>query len=439
MNLRLVTSFFFFALLAPVAALQARSAGFSAPAIQANQAKGGTGEKPHFPRVKGAGALPKKALDHSLEESSRKRGEGGPAGSSGLGGEQVLYELTESQEARLFASDKAPAIGVRLAKGQLVWSLPGSEEGAYRQVLVPGGFPGWIYARYVQIGEDGTGKTVGRRVSFRYRPETKSYPLTLLPRGTRVLALSREGDWWKVLVPSASLAWVRKSALKERQRTPLDPSKIKLPEDLVRRLAAQKKKAQAPFLAQQAQWKLAQKKEKARKQLEKDLLAVQQAFEENKATADLEELSRTDAALGVLKKKAESLGFGDGPLSQRLRILEEEVSRRRLLLETKVAIQEASGPKIKKAAPTPAAPKIHPRRRFVETGWIEKRPGIYDYSAYRLIKGGRTLYYVTVPGGRYDLEDYVGREVGILGVKVRPQGADFRVIQVDHLVILSGR
>ena len=435
MNLRLVTVFFSSVLFSSVACLKAMDLPFPVP----QDAKGqGTGAKPHFPKVRGAGALPKKALENSLGTSATRRNSSQGAGAA-LKGEQILFELVKDQDARLFASPKAPPIGVRLPKGTLVWSLPGKEEGAYRQVLVPGGFPGWIFARFVRINADGRGQTIGRRVSFRYLPETKSYPLTLLPRGAKVLALSKRGDWWKVLVPDASLAWVEKSSLKERVRTSLDPSKIKLSEALVKRLEAQKKEAQAPFLAQQAEWKLAQKKEQAKERLEQDLLAVQRAFEEKKSQASLEDLQQTDAALQALEKVAKGLDLKDEAISHRLHLLQEEVARRRLLLDTKVALKDASAPKIKKADPLPIVPKIHPRRRFVETGWLEKRPGLNDYSAFRLVKGGRTLFYVSVPGGRYDLEDYVGREVGILGIKVRPKDADFRVIQVDHLVILSGR
>ncbi len=439
MNLRFVTIFFASALFSSFANLRAMEFSFPVPQDAQGQ---GTGAKPHFPKVRGAGALPKKALENSLET---KPTPGSPSRNAPNGkgtpvqGEQILFELVKDQEARLFASPKAPTIGVRLPKGTLVWSLPGSIEGGYRQVLVPGGFPGWIFARFVRINPDGRGQTIGRRVSFRYSPETKSYPLTLLPRGAKVLALSKKGDWWKVLVPDASLAWVENAALKERLRTPLDPRKIKLPDTLVKRLEAQKKESQAPFFAQQAEWKLAQKKVQAKKRLEQDLLAVQRAFEEKKSNARLADLQQTEAALKALQKIAQGLALKDDPLSQRLRLLQEEVARRRLLIDAKVALSDASAPKIKKSAPSPMAPKIHPRRHFVETGWLERRPGFLDYSAFRLVKGGRTLCYISVPGGRYDLEDYVGREVGILGHKFRPKDADFRVLQVDHLVILSGR
>jgi hypothetical protein len=436
MNLRLVTVFFASALFSSTTCLRALELSSSNLAFQSGT-KQGSGAKPHFPKVRGAGALPKKVLEKSLGDNSG-RGIKDLGSSRALQGEQILFEVLEDQEARLFASPKAPAIGVLLKKGSLVWSLPGSEEGSYRQVLIPGGFPGWIFARFVKIDEDGKGRTIGRRVSFRYRPETKSYPLTLLPRGAKLLALSKKGDWWKVLVPDASLAWVEKSALKERVRTPLDPSKIKLPPVLVKRLAAQKVAAQAPFQAQQASLKIAQKKEKEKQILERDILAVQRSFEGNKTKASLADLQQTEAALKALQQKAQALSLVKGPISQRLQLLQEEVARRRLLLETKVAIKEATAPLVRKTPPLPTVPKIHPRRRFLETGWLEKRPGLGDYSSYQLVKGGRTLSYVTVPGGRYDLEDFVGREVGILGHKVRPKGADFRVIQVEHLVILSG-
>ena|GEM_PF-2604563 len=435
MNLRLFTVFIASACLAFSASLPATE--FLALSHFQGKKDQGAGAHPHFPKVQGAGALPEKVLNKSLGEGSSK--DSPSKESAALRGEQILFELNKDQEARLFASPKAPAIGVILRKGSLVWSLPGSEEGDYRQVLVPGGFPGWVFARFVQVDSNGRGRTIGRRVSFRYRPETKSYPLTLLPRGAKILALSKKGDWWKVIVPDASLAWVEKVALKERLRTPLDPTKIQLSEALVKRLEAQKKEAQAPFFAKQAEWKAAQKKREAKEQLEKDLLAVQKVFEETGPKAGLPELRETEAALKVLQKRAKALALKNDSVTQRLRLLQEEVDRRRLLLDAKAALAEASLPKIKKVDPAASLPKIHPRRRFLETGWLERRPGFNDYSPYRLVKGGRTLYYLSVPGGRYDLEDFVGREVGVLGQKVRPKDADFRVIQVKHLVILSGR
>jgi len=140
------------------------------------------------------------------------------------------------------------------------------------------------------------------------------------------------------------------------------------------------------------------------------------------------------------------LAAQDSSIVGELAALRQDVNRRILLRDARslLAADATAAAKTKsakelaaKAASAKKTPTPPVRRRFDAAGWLMFRPGVDDFSPFRVVKGGRLLYYVTCRNGRYDLQDFVGREVGLRGSIERPASAAVRVVDTDRLVILS--
>ncbi|MFQ5507694.1 MAG: hypothetical protein ACE5F1_23275, partial [Planctomycetota bacterium] len=316
----------------------------------------------------------------------------------------ILLEAKEALVLRDFQSKDAHQVAGPYPKGTLFWTRSLDDQYGFLRLALPGGFPGYVHAKYLAVSEDGYGRATGDDVSFRYRPRPKEgeAPVDQLRSGTRLPVLEREGDWWRVLSSDEVGAWGKAAALRELARAKAGEAapKIEAPE-LTRRLAEQIDKFQAPWIA--AREKI--KDEGAKAILEQDWSGLRKA-------------------LDTIDRKINQLEVEKHPILQKLAFRKSELKRVELLQEV-YRITEAK-PK-KGPQPVESSVKVPAKRRYTEAGWLEFRPGIHDYSPFQLRKGGRMLFYVTCSSGRYDLSDYKGRELGLRGEISRPQSAGIRV------------
>ncbi|MEM9378752.1 MAG: hypothetical protein AAGB93_02305, partial [Planctomycetota bacterium] len=119
---------------------------------------------------------------------------------------------------------------VTLPAGTLVRGFRTSEgKPAFREVEVAGGFPVWVYGKYLQPTDvEGVLLVTGSRVNMRPSPDLSPNSMALrskLEAGQRVRLIERAGraaalgeDWIRVQAPPAARAWVVTSAL-----TAIDP------------------------------------------------------------------------------------------------------------------------------------------------------------------------------------------------------------------------
>ena len=82
--------------------------------------------------------------------------------------------------------------------------------------------------------------------------------------------------------------------------------------------------------------------------------------------------------------------------------------------------------------------------RFIKRGWLEERR-IEGDKRYFMVWDGQTVCEVVVSNGRYDLEQFTGFEIGVMGTTVRleqPSGrgtiAEVRMLDLYRIEVISG-
>jgi hypothetical protein len=70
-------------------------------------------------------------------------------------------------------------------------------------------------------------------------------------------------------------------------------------------------------------------------------------------------------------------------------------------------------------------------------GWLRRDIEVTRGRVFKLEKGGRLLFYVTCSSGKYDLEDFLNREIGLIGTPKNVEGFPVRVVDVEKVEVLS--
>ena len=70
-------------------------------------------------------------------------------------------------------------------------------------------------------------------------------------------------------------------------------------------------------------------------------------------------------------------------------------------------------------------------------GWMRRDLEVPRGWIYKIERGGKLLFYVTCPSGKYNLDHYLGREVGIIGSVKQIEGYPARVVEIEKIEILS--
>lgn len=365
--------------------------------------------------------------------------------------ERHLVRAKDEVVLRYLRTAESDAIADPLPAGTLLWRL-GEESYGYARVALPGGFEGFVHRGFLAINEEGWGTTTGTRVSFRHRPKTSEPPLHIMTTlGMRLPVLGLEGDWYRVLSNDDVTAWAPVASLEEIAIVGDDKGYLEQIQDAAVRKSYEEQVAERrkPWLARRDELAEMAKKRQSVAALGVALDELRKQYDAEMAKGDIlqEDLDPLLKLIDALQAKAATFGAEGGAVAPRIDAFRGEVQKRRTLQEARSFLIEAKAKEAaankkevgEKEAPPVAGKEGAPRPEYDCVGWLEFRPGIDDYSAYRLTKGGRLLYYVTCSSGRYDLRDFVGHEVGVRGRVDRPQAADVRVIDLKRLVILSRR
>ena len=337
-----------------------------------------------------------------------------------------------------FAVAKLPAGAYVVANGKTIYG--------HTPVGVIGGIEGYVYGSFFKTDEDGTGAATRGRVSFRGRPKTGEPPLDVISsKAGKFHVLGKEGAWYKVLSDDSISAWADEKQLIEVGKF----TSIEAVSDATAKAAMTKQRDERRAVWAKQREAFA-KDAVRRKQLETLERAVDDAMqvlrtEVAKAKqAPLEaDLSPCEAIAKKLEASVAELEAKDEAVAKRVEDYRQHLRREGLMIE---ALREVARAKIaeakkeavaKKRVTEASAPKTP--KEFAQVGWLEYSPGVKDYSPYRIVKGRRLICYVTCKSGRYDLKDFVGRELGLRGDMDRPETADVRVLDVARLVVLSGR
>jgi hypothetical protein len=149
--------------------------------------------------------------------------------------------------------------------------------------------------------------------------------------------------------------------------------------------------------------------------------AAEKGADEKSRSAARDRLTRLDALEAIEKERK---------AAAELRARHDETTRKA------AAEVERKAEEIRKAQEA-AAPRPDIRRRFDAIGWVVRATAPPGIPIYRLEKGGVFLYAVSCPSGRYALESYVGKEVGLRGKILDNEGRVPKGIQIERLEVLS--
>ncbi len=327
-------------------------------------------------------------------------------------------------------------------------------QGALYEVEVPGGLAAWIYASYVRDGkEPGTIETIENGVNLRPRPvsDTRSLPIARASKGQVFVAVGREGDWVQVAAPEEIHGYVLASDVS----LTTDPPSARRAEieagrrwvDDLRTKAAEQAKVRA---AEEEKRKIDEEKRREAARIESDAVSKARSAMDllqgatPDASARREAAALLDAAAQLSKSAAVAAAVQHG--RERIEAVEFFERERREENERqeaeRIARREEAERRMKAAQEILDRQSVTERvdpfgARFAGLGILAQGVEIGRGRVYTLRKGDRLLYYLRCPSGRYDLANFVGSEVGLLGVVKQVEGYPARMIEIDQIEVLS--
>ncbi len=325
------------------------------------------------------------------------------------------------------------------------------DTGSWLEVEVPGGYPVWIFGRYLKAtDEEDVYQINGNGVNLRPKPtaEVSNYPLAQhLYAGDKVRVIERadpglplEKDWMRIWTPPGVRAWIAKgdakalaagedgkAAWKEAlANLPPAPARAKAAREASTKPAAETKKPPQAGGAKfgelfDAAWK---RLEAERGKDTPDWPAVRAAFTEAQAVAPTgADVARVSQALSTLTALEEASSLRAELQAERKRREEEALRRQQDIWE-------------RSRAKDPLGDV------FLSRGALERVSDPDGKARYFLRFGGELVSEIVCVSGRYDLDLFASYEVGVKGMElVAPDGgsADPIRIEVTRLEILSRR
>jgi hypothetical protein len=299
----------------------------------------------------------------------------------------------------------------------------------------------WVYGTYLKpTTTSGVAEVNANSVRMRPLPSSdeRSFPLPMkLDRGDRVRVVRRHDpskplaeDWVQVWSPAGATAWV--SASETKPLAAGEDARSAWAADLKTALAAMPvvdvfaadaasgagtaAKASAPNTAT----KEAPAKADPKLQVAYDKLAEGEKLLKSAQASDLPDFTAAKAAFSAAIAATPQGSSAD---SARARL--EEIAIREEMVRIKADKQKLESERTEKLAEAEAKLGEVRRRqdplrgRYQARGWLERQEQAGLPSRYAVTWGGRELAEVVCTGGRYELDAFVGCEVGILGVTQR--------------------
>ncbi|MEX1024040.1 MAG: hypothetical protein WD226_03090 [Planctomycetota bacterium] len=312
------------------------------------------------------------------------------------------------------------------------------EQAGYLAVEAPGGFRAWVLGRFLATTDQpGVREVTGNGVNIRPGPkdDVRNFPLgTPLFAGDRVRilaksdpALSDEDAWFQILTPPGVTAWMKADAV-----GPL-PAEVDAKLAWERAVAAAAPVVRRPAPAPDAAAPTAKVLDDPRVVLE----AARRRLAEERAKnvpdygsvrAEFERAKRL-AGEGVVAVEAQSE-------LERVEALEDVASlrdrleneRQRIVTETAEAQAEAWN---RQRRADPLGALFHAR------GVLERRLETDGTPHYVLVAGGTSTHELVSTSGRYDLDVFLGCQVGVRGSKRTLLGT--QILTVEALEVVAHR
>jgi BMFP domain-containing protein YqiC len=336
-------------------------------------------------------------------------------------------------------------------KGLVVWEAtpdvplalfgqPGGSE--YVKVGVPGGVRVWIFGRYLEPApRDGWLVLNENRVQMRPVPSSgsHSYPVGKLSKGAHVRMIGRadealawEEDWIQVWSPPGTRAWVAVSQTRALPAGTDGAAAWRAAVTAARDLGA-------PSPAGESAPSGAASGDDPAVAAMAEAEALMARFETEDPPQVVEVRAAYQAVL-ALEPDAPTRHLVQSQLAQL--DLREQFLVARAELERERDRREALRASLEEELRTANRRKDPLLGRFQARGWVERFDVPEGEPTYRLRWSGRLGPEVVCTSGRYDLDQFVGYEIGTTGFDLQPLVAEGRRrsrIDVGRIEVLSGR
>lgn len=321
-----------------------------------------------------------------------------------------------------------------------------AENAGWLEVEPASGMKVWVYGTYLKkTSTPGVAEVTANSVRMRPLPSSdeKSFPLPMkLDKGDRVRVVARadaskpiEEDWVRIWSPAGATAWIAASETKalatsEDGRTAwageLKTSQAAMP--VVDVFSGGDGAAAVPAVAAGAKGataKDAAAKDASAKPEPKTQAAYDKLAEGEKLLKAAQAQSSPDFTAAKAAFAAVVAQSPEGAAADTARQRLEEISIREEIQRLKSDKDKLQSERVEKLAEAEAklkevAERQSPLRgRFQARGWLEKQvqPGMPN--RYAVTWGGREMAEIACGNGRYELDSFVGCEIGVLGVTQR--------------------
>jgi len=317
-----------------------------------------------------------------------------------------------------------------------------AEKSGWLEVEPASGMKVWVYGTYLKkTSTPGVAEVNANSVRMRPLPSSdeKSFPLPMkLDKGERVRVVARadaskpiEEDWIRVWSPAGATAWIAQSETKA----------LAAGEDGRSAWAGELKAAQAampvvdvyggdaaaaiPAAGAGAVAKGAAAKDASAKPEPKTQAAYDKLAEGEKLLKAAQAQSTPDYTAAKAAFAAVIAQSPEGAAADTARQRLEEISIREEIQRLKVDKDKLQSERSEKLAEAEAklaevAARQSPLQgRFQARGWLEKhaQPGMPN--RYSISWGGKEVAEIACGNGRYELDSFIGCEIGVVGVTQR--------------------
>jgi uncharacterized protein YgiM (DUF1202 family) len=293
------------------------------------------------------------------------------------------------------------------------------ETGDYYQILPPKGSTAWVVARSVKR-EGEAGTVLGSDVPVRLDSRVNADQVATLKQGEAVRIVGENMGWFKIESPAAVKYFVGKKFVR-----PGKELAIEIPRDEPRRAATSGKadgdaKARALLVMADEELKAQVKLLDERRVTDFDLTR----------TVDLFENAKAEAVTPAVRSEADRGLAHAGTVHKLWATTKEEIRKKEAeLAAAKAAV--AAEKVVEEAKPSISG-------HIDTTGLLWKRPG-----THKLVMGGKTVCFLRVKEGDEHmitrLNDHYGKYVGVKGTVIKnPEGWDgYSVVVIDEITPLT--
>ncbi|MGB0333197.1 MAG: hypothetical protein ACPGPE_15410 [Planctomycetota bacterium] len=296
----------------------------------------------------------------------------------------------------------------------------------FREVEVGGGFPAWVFGKYLQpTNVDGVLVVSGSRVNMRPSPDLTPGAMPLrsskLNAGQRVKlvkrankAISLAEDWVLIQAPANTRAWIEASML-----VPVDKAEGGAAWKAAAITLPTKATAKPAGTAQPRKIKVPRITEETAAQLTKADAAFDRVIELRSPTSEDWRGVVVAYAAVIASAPEGTVTLQNAQTRHRTAVARMELASLREDVSSQARKHDAELSKVNAYLETREARASARQGRFRERGWL-KQETIEGRKAWYLTFAGETVAEVVCNSGRYNLAIFEGHDLGILGVEIKP-------------------